>query len=60
MEMDRYQSQQTAERILGELKLRDTQSQIAVAQVHALIAVAEQLHEVARAIEKLGGPTSRG
>jgi hypothetical protein len=60
MEMDRYQSQKAAQHILGELKLRDTQSQIAAAQVHALIAVAEQLHEVARAIEKLGGPASRG
>jgi hypothetical protein len=60
MEMDRYQSEKAAQRILGELKLRDTQSKIAVAQVHALIAVAEQLHEVARAIEKLDGPTSRG
>jgi hypothetical protein len=58
MEMDRYQSQKAAQHILGELKLRDTQSQIAAAQVHALIAVAEQLHEVARSIEKLGGPTS--
>jgi hypothetical protein len=46
--------------MLGDLKLRDTQSQIAAAQVHALIAVAEQLHEVARAIEKLGGPALRG
>jgi hypothetical protein len=60
MEMDRYQSQKTAQRILGELKLRDTQSQIAAAQVHALIAVAEQLHEIARAIEKPGKPASRG
>jgi hypothetical protein len=60
MEMDRYQSQQAAQQILQELKLRDTQSQIAAAQVHALIAVAEQLHEVASAIEKLGRPTSRG
>ena len=60
MEMDRHQSHQVAQRILEELKLRDTQSKIAVAQVHALIAVAEQLHEVARAIEKLDGPTSRG
>ena len=59
MEMDRYQSQKTAQRMLGDLKLRDTQSQIAAAQVHALIAVAEQLHEVARVIEKLGGPVSR-
>ena len=56
MEMDRHQSQKAAQRILEQLKLRDTQSQIAAAQVHALIAVAEQLHEVARAIEKLGGP----
>lgn len=30
------------------------------AQVHALIAVAEQLHEVARAVEKLGGPDRVG
>jgi hypothetical protein len=60
MEMDGYESQKTAQRILGELKLRDNQSQIAAAQVHALIAVAEQLHEVARAVEKLGGPASRG
>jgi hypothetical protein len=55
MEMDRYQSQNAARQILGELTIRDTQSHIAAAQVHALIAVAEQLHEVARAIEKLGG-----
>jgi len=60
MEMDRYQSQKTALGILGGLKLRDTQSQIAAAQVHALIAVAEQLHEVARAIENLNGPAARG
>jgi hypothetical protein len=60
MEMDRYQSEKAAQNILSELRLRDTQSQIAAAQVHALIAVAEQLHEVARAIEKLGGPGSRG
>jgi hypothetical protein len=59
MEMDRYQSQKAAQDILKELKLRDTQSQIAAAQVHALIAVAEQLHEVAGAIQKLGGPGSR-
>lgn len=59
MEMDRYQSQQAAQRILGELKLRDTQSQIAAAQVYALMAVAEQLHEVAEAIEKLGESTAR-
>ena len=59
MEMDRHQSHQAARRILGELKLRDTQSQIAAAQVHALIAVAEQLHEIARAIDKLGGPAGR-
>ena len=56
MEMDRYQSQKAAQGILGDLKLHDTQSRIAAAQVHALIAIAEQLHEVARAIEKLGGP----
>ena len=60
MEMDRYQSQKVAQEILGRLKLRDTQSQIAAAHVHALIAVAEQLHEVARAIQKLDGPASRG
>jgi hypothetical protein len=60
MEIDRYQSQKTAQGILERLKLHDTQSQIAAAQVHALIAVAEQLHEVARAIEKLNGPASRG
>jgi len=60
MEMDRYQSQMAARSILEGLRLRDTQSELAAAQVHALIAVAEQLHEVARAIEKLGGPTSRG
>jgi len=58
MEMDRYQSQKAAQRILGELELRDNQSKIAAAQVHALIAVAEKLHEVARAIEQLGGPRS--
>jgi hypothetical protein len=60
MEMDRYQSQKAAQHILGELKLRDTQSRIAAAQVHALIAVAEQLHEVARAIEKLDGQRRAG
>jgi hypothetical protein len=60
MEMDRSESLKAAQHILRESKLRDTQSQIAAAQVHALIAVAEQLHEVARAIEKLGGPASRG
>jgi hypothetical protein len=60
MEMDRYQSQKAAQHILSQLALRDNQSQIAAAQVHALIAVAEQLHEVAKAVEKLGGPVSRG
>jgi hypothetical protein len=60
MEMDRYESQNAALHILRELKLRDNQSQIAAAQVHALIAVAEQLHEVARAIEKLERSASRG
>jgi hypothetical protein len=59
MDMDRYQSQSAAQRILESLKVRNTQSQIAAAQVHALIAVAEQLHEVTRAIEKLGRPGSR-
>jgi len=58
--MDRHESQKAAQHILSELQIRDTQSKIAAAQVHALIAVAEQLHEVARAIEKLGGPASRG
>jgi hypothetical protein len=60
MEKDRYQSQKAAQHILGKLNLHDNQSQIAAAQVHALIAVAEQLHEVAKAIEKLGGPSSPG
>jgi hypothetical protein len=60
MEMDRYQSQKIAQQILREARLRDTQSEIAAAQVHALIDIAEQLLEVARAIEKLGGPASRG
>jgi hypothetical protein len=60
MEMDRYESQKAAQHILGKLSLRDNQSQIAAAQVHALIAVAEQLHEVAKAIEKLGDPRRRG
>jgi hypothetical protein len=53
MEMDRYQSQKAAQDILRDLELRDNQSKIAAAQVHALIAVAEQLHEVARAVDKL-------
>jgi hypothetical protein len=39
------------------VELRTSGDQIAAAQVQALIAVAEQLHEVARAIEKLGRPT---
>ncbi len=60
MEMDRYQSQQAARRILQDLTLRDSQSKIAAAQVHALIAVAEQLHEIARAIDKLDGSASHG
>jgi hypothetical protein len=60
MEMDRSQSQQAALQILGEARLRDAPSKIAAAQVHALIAIAEQLQEVARAIEKLDGTASRG
>ena len=60
MEIDEYESRKTAQSILGELKIRDTQSQIAAAQVHALIAVAEQLHEVAKAIQKADGPASHG
>ena len=51
MEMDRHQSQELAQRLLRDLELRSTQDTTAVAQVHALIAIAEQLHEVARAIE---------
>lgn len=54
MEMNRYDSHEAARDILDRLRLHDTQSHIAAAQVHALIAVAEQLNEVARAIEKLG------
>ena len=57
MEMDRYQSQELAQRLLNDLELRSTQETTAVAQVHALIAVAEQLHEVARAIERLSRPS---
>ena len=56
MEMDRYQSQKLAQSIVRDLEPNDLQARIGVAQVHALIAVAEQLHEVARAIEKLGRP----
>jgi hypothetical protein len=55
MEMDRYQSQKAAQHRLEGLALQDNQSQIAAAQVHALIAIAEQLHEVAKAIENLDG-----
>jgi hypothetical protein len=57
MEMDRYQSQRFAQELLREAENRSPQDQIAAAQVHALIAIAEQLHEVARAIERLGRPT---
>ncbi len=57
MEMDRYQSQKFAQKLLNEAKLRSTQDQIAAAQVYALIAVAEQLHEVARSMEKPGQPS---
>ncbi|MEV6847418.1 hypothetical protein [Actinoplanes sp. NPDC051411] len=60
MEMDRFQSQKIAQQILEEAELRDTQSKVAAAQVHALIAIAEQLHEVARALERLSGPPSPG
>lgn len=56
MEMDRYQSQKFAQDLLRDLEPDDVPARIALAQVHALIAVAEQLHEVARAIEKLGRP----
>jgi hypothetical protein len=55
MEKDRYESQKVAQHVLGKLNLHDNQSQIAAAQVHALIAVAEQLQEIAKALEKLGG-----
>jgi hypothetical protein len=57
MEMDRHQSQELAQRLLRDLELRSTQDTTAVAQVHALIAIAEQLHEVARAIERLSRPS---
>jgi hypothetical protein len=57
MEMDRYQSQKFAQSLLREAELRSPQDHIAAAQVQALIAIAEQLHEVARAIERLGRPT---
>jgi hypothetical protein len=57
MEMDRYQSQKFAQSLLSEADLRNPQDHIAAAQVQALIAIAEQLHEVARVIEKLGRPT---
>jgi hypothetical protein len=57
MEMDRYQSQKIAQNLLREAELRSPEAQIAAAQVQALIAIAEQLHEVARAIEMLGRQT---
>jgi hypothetical protein len=57
MEMDRYQSQKIAQNLLREAELRSPEAQIAAAQVQALIAIAEQLHEVARAIERLGRQT---
>ena len=57
MEMDRHQSQELAQRLLRDLELRSAQDTTAVAQVHAIIAIAEQLHEVARAIERLSRPS---
>jgi hypothetical protein len=60
MEMDRYQSQKFAQSLLREAETRSSQDQIAAAQVQALIAIAEQLHEVARAIEELGRSRSLG
>jgi hypothetical protein len=55
MDMDRFQSDRRARFLLeGAAPITDTTHQIAEAQVHALIAIAEQLHEVADAIREVG------
>ncbi len=54
MEPDRDADKLAAEGLLSRLRLVDTRDQIAAAQVHALLAVAEQLQQVVQAISDRG------
>lgn len=59
METDRHQSDELAHQHLAEATPITPEGHIAEAQVHALLAIAERLHEVAQAIKSLSDPAER-